>query len=146
MKNCFKCKENKPLSDFYKHKAMTDGHLNKCKDCTKRDTRRHRALRFDYYSKYDQKRYQEDGERRKKQNIHGRKWREKHPKAYKAQTAVSNAVRDGRLLKEPCLFCGAEKNIHAHHNDYSKPLDVVWLCAKCHHRMHAKFPGVHGHA
>lgn len=64
-----------------------------------------------------------------------RAWREAHPEAYKAQTAVNNAVRDGRLFKGKCEVCGWG-DVHAHHEDYAKPLDVTWLCPMHHHRLH----------
>lgn len=84
-------------------------------------------------------------ERKAKSREVSRQWRIDHPEAYKAQTAVNNAVRDGRLLKEPCAICGTEKHVHGHHRDYSRPLDVIWMCARCHHRVHATFPELGGH-
>jgi hypothetical protein len=67
------------------------------------------------------------------------------PLAYKAHYLVTAAIRDKRLFKQPCIFCGNNEKVHAHHRDYSKPLEVTWLCAKCHHRLHANFPEVSGH-
>ena len=55
------------------------------------------------------------------------------------------AIARGRLIKKPCECCGAgidskRKNgssaIHAHHDDYNKPLEVRWLCSSCHHKWH----------
>lgn len=53
----------------------------------------------------------------------------------RAHKVVGNAVKDGRLVKKPCECCGNEK-AEAHHDDYSKPLDVRWLCRTCHKKHH----------
>ena len=55
-KRCFKCLLDKPLSCFYKHPQMGDGHLNKCKECTKGDVKRHRAENLDRVRSYDRDR------------------------------------------------------------------------------------------
>ncbi len=136
MKTCFKCNEEKPLSEFYKHKQMGDGHLNKCKDCTKRDSAQHYRANREYYAEYERKRSQ-DPERKRKIVEYQRTGRAKNPERYKATNAVTNAIRDGRLEKEPCEICGKE-NAEAHHDDYSKPLDVRWLCRKHHLEHHGK--------
>ena len=144
MKSCKKCKATKDNSEFYACKRNKDGLFGSCKECIKLAVRENRKKRYDQYSEYERKRYQENEDRRKRLQNGAKIWRQKNPIAYKAQTKVGNALRDGKLEKEPCLFCGCEQ-VHAHHNDYQKPLDVVWLCPKCHQRMHANFPEHHGH-
>ncbi len=49
MKNkiCFKCSIEKPLDDFYKHPEMPDGHINKCKECNKKDCRENYAKKIE---------------------------------------------------------------------------------------------------
>lgn len=49
-----------------------------------------------------------------------------------ARAKVYRAIRSGELISQPCEVCGATKNIEAHHWDYSKPLDVQWLCREHH--------------
>jgi hypothetical protein len=134
-KKCFKCGAEKPLTEFYKHPRMADGHVNKCKKCNKADVRENRETKVEYYKEYDVKRYAEDPSVRLRISKVSKLWREKYPERYKAHTAVSNAVRAGKLTKNPCVVCGTLNNLHAHHEDYSKPLEVLWLCAE-HHRAH----------
>ena len=58
-----------------------------------------------------------------------------NPEKRKANLAVGNALRAGKLHKEPCAICGKIKS-QAHHEDYYKPLDVVWLCGRHHMELH----------
>lgn len=63
---------------------------------------------------------------------------ERHPEKIKAVQSVNNAIRDGRLVREPCVVCGATP-AQGHHPDYSKPLEVVWLCRKHHGEAHRRY-------
>lgn len=134
MKKCFKCNNEKPLSEFYRHAGMKDGHLNKCKLCTKKDVRLDRA-NSPNAREYDRKRWRENALRRKKMIDRAKEWRKKNSLGYKAHYSVSNAIRDGRLKRMPCEVCG-EKRVHAHHDDYSMPLNVRWLCPAHHQQLH----------
>lgn len=55
-KICFKCNKRKPLCDFYKHKQMGDGHLNKCKECARTDVRLNYSENVETKRAYDKKR------------------------------------------------------------------------------------------
>lgn len=138
VKVCFKCKIEKPLEAFYRHKMMADGHLNKCKECTKLDAIKHRDANIEKVREYDRQRARLE-HRKATNHATCRKYRAKERKRYKCMTAVGNAIRDGRLQKLPCFVCGADK-VEGHHPDYDAPLDVVWLCAVHHKEIHLKHP------
>jgi len=133
MKKCFKCGEVKDFSFFYKHKQMADGHLNKCKDCAKKDARKTRGDNLEYYREYDRKR----GNRQSADYV--RKYRSENPMKYAAHSIVNHRIRDGLMVKaENCESCGCSGLLHGHHDDYSKPLDVRWLCPACHRAWHSE--------
>ena len=128
-KKCFKCQLVQPLSEFYKHAQMGDGHVNKCKDCNKKDVRSNRKSKVEYYREYDRER----GSRQAVEYCGN--YRAKNPNKYKAHSMVNNAIRGKRLFKEPCEVCNKQET-HAHHDDYAKPLNVRWLCPPCHKSWH----------
>jgi hypothetical protein len=66
-----------------------------------------------------------------------RRAREKWPEHERARRKVAYAVKHGHLVKLPCERCGAAES-NGHHEDYSKPLVVIWLCRACHDAEHAK--------
>lgn len=130
-KTCFKCNKTLPLEAFYKHKQMGDGHLNKCKECTKKDVLIHREANIEKIRAYDRKR----GNRQSYSYV--KEYRAANDEKYKAHALVSWAVKTGKLIKLPCFVCGSEKT-EGHHPDYSSPIDVVWLCPACHKQAHAQ--------
>ena len=134
-KKCFKCGVEKPIEEFYKHPQMADGHLGKCKACTKNDVSTNYRENVEHYVQYEQKRSKT--QKRKLSALdYQRKRRQNHPDKYKARLAISNAIRDGKLKPQLCEICG--ETAEAHHDDYSKPFDVRWLCFKHHLEVHGK--------
>lgn len=67
------------------------------------------------------------------------KWNRANREAIRAHGIVAKAIRRGELRRRPCTICGAPAE--AHHEDYSQPLVVIWLCRFHHRRHHDKQPG-----
>lgn len=127
MKTCTKCGGG---SDFYRDKSTPDGLRYSCKACDKA-----RALKWRYEnhersmaSKVEWSQRPEVKVRRAEQQ---RASKRRHPERWAARAAVNQAIKKGTMVRQPCKECGTP-NAHAHHEDYAKPLEVEWLCVKCH--------------
>lgn len=64
-----------------------------------------------------------------------RRYRAAHPEIVRAHWTLHKAIKRGRVTRKPCESCGSERS-QAHHEDYSKPLEVKWVCKKCHEAEH----------
>lgn len=114
---------------------MADGYLNFCKDCVKSRVTNHRKENVESFREYDRERSKAPKRQAHLKQV-SKQNNERYPEKRKARTAVSNALRDGRLFKQPCQVCGNTKS-EAHHPDYSKPLEVEWLCKLHHEEVHS---------
>lgn len=150
MKTCFKCNRELPLTEFYPHPQMKDGHLNKCKECAKRDTAERvvsRSSDLDWLEsekarhREKARRYRASGRQKpqstEKKRETGRKHAAKYPERHLARKMVAHAVKAGLLKRQPCQECGSTDS-EAHHDDYSQPLAVLWLCPKHHAARHVE--------
>jgi hypothetical protein len=133
-KECFKCKTVWPLNEFYKNSGMADGHVNKCKTCNKKDVSQNRQKNIEKYREYDKKRSVLPHRIELKNKIN-RIWRAEDKKRTRAHSRVARAIVKGLLIQSPCERCNNPKSL-AHHEDYDKPLDVMWLCQPCHKQRH----------
>lgn len=152
MKVCKKCSVAKSLDQFYQKANMADGHLNACIECVKTYEKNRRLKIADHLQAYENARanlpHRMEARRQYAQTEAGKKahhkamqnYNKKYPLAYAAKIITGNALRDGRLIKgECCEACQATTKIEGHHDDYTKPLNVRWLCEACHkawHRQH----------
>jgi hypothetical protein len=115
-KCCSVCHLFKPKHDFVRDRTSRDGRHHRCLTCA----RKHHAER------------KENGALAA---MH-KKWRQRHPLAAAAHVKLRRAVRRGELERQPCTQCSSTQTIHGHHPDYSRPLEVVWLCQRCHTEIH----------
>lgn len=123
LKTCFKCGLEKLITDFYAHPAMTDGHLNKCKVCAREDARLNYKKNVEYYRIYDRK----------------RGFRAYDIQKIRARRAVRDALARGELVRGVCeIGVNCYGRIEAHHDDYTKPLNVHWVCKHHHAEIHTK--------
>ena len=139
---------------------------NKCLDCTHSEYKewaeknklhlqqRGKEWREENYLVVLKKNRNYGKEHSEERKAYMKKWREEHKKhifeysrsnpEYKnIKSKLHYHVRAGNIIKsDACEICGSKINIQAHHQDYSKPLSVNWLCKWCHERVHAAVESV----
>jgi len=106
LRKCRECDELKELELFYRHKDKPLGRDYVCKPCG---------------------RVYKSNKGFNSKKIYGEK--------ALAVRMVRSAIDSGKLIRQPCEICGDAKS-HGHHEDYSKPLDVIWLCPQHHMDVH----------
>jgi hypothetical protein len=145
MRTCTKCNQTLPETEFYL--TGTGALFGSCKECTKARVRANYRRNREHYREYERRRaslphrvdlreaYARTPEGRARGNWAKRRYVERNPVKQRAHYLCGNAIRDGRLRRQPCEVCGNE-SVQAHHDDYGKPLDVRWLCTTHHAEWH----------
>lgn len=110
-----------------------------CSKCKAADSRRYRAYRQVSQKDRDRFRawYSANKEHLKDRRISDAYHRVK----LLARSSLNNAVISGVVVRGCCEVCGASENVEGHHDDYTKPLDVRWLCREHHKEVHLKYKG-----
>jgi len=134
VKTCGRCKEIKPVGEFYRDRYRNDGLMNRCKAC---DSKHHSDSYMSDHEKRKQMKRDDYARNRLWYISYHKKYREKNLKASRARMLCALAIASGELKPQPCEECGKKLAINAHHDDYDKPLDVRWLCDKHHQSFHA---------
>ena len=147
MKSCVKCGELKAFELFPKHSKTLDGYNSWCKKCVNRASEIYKrknveANKARLRAKYARQMKRLHGEHYvigdPKNNVGGKPavlTPEQVKQRHNTRRVTRRAIKSGKLIRQPCIMCG-EIEVDAHHPDYSKPLDVVWVCKKHHHEIH----------
>lgn len=129
-KACQHCGACKPLDAFVKRSESPDGHGGHCKACeAARCRRRRQSPTFNPPNR--------SPESIARNRARAAEYRRERPREHHAWTAVRYAIKVGALMRPAtCERCNRGGTIQAHHEDYSRPRDVQWLCARCHRHVH----------
>ena len=152
-RTCSGCGKTLPATRefFHKKSASPDGCYPRCKPCSTEAGREWREANPEQAKEANRKwceanrerkaennrKWREENPERKAEN--NRKWRKANPEKIRAQTTVENALKANRLTKPTqCEDCGRGARLHGHHSDYTRPLEVNWLCPLCHSARHSE--------
>ena len=136
MKHCNTCKTDKEESEFHKRTASRDGLAAICKTCQRvyDKARANHAHRVEARAVYAQT---EEG--RLASNKAKAEYRKRNPEKTRAHNILARTIRAGHMTRpQACTKCGKKGKVDAHHDDYSKALDVRWLCSACHSQHHSR--------
>lgn len=137
MKDCTVCGQRKDLQEFYYCPSSRDQRYGKCKECWKAASHRNYVSNLEA-RRARQRQYQRTPEGKETSANSRKAYRKRYPEKRIAHALVNRAVLCGRLHKQPCEMCGSAVSVEAHHPDYSKPLDVRWLCRPCHQAIEGR--------
>jgi hypothetical protein len=146
MKTCIRCGIQQSVSEFWRDSSKPDGLRPYCKSC-EREHKQDKNYYKRYYDEHRDSIYAKNAAWHKKNKhyanettrlwhkIHGKENYRKNKLKIRARIKLCNAVKQGAVLKPSvCSQCGHSGYIEAHHTDYERPLDVIWLCKKCHNK------------
>lgn len=138
-KTCKCCKRSKPIGQFSRHRLSKDGHVHRCKACTAAAKEKPKG-RTPEQSQREREQAAEP-HRRVANRIAVQSWSERHPEAVAARRRLRQAVAKGHVTPAPCCQerdC-SERKLDAHHANYSRELEVLWLCRQHHRQIHSGF-------
>lgn len=132
-----------PLTAFGKNRAKADGLSDDCRECHRVAAAKRRAEFPELTREQTAK-----SASRPEAVLAKRKYMSEYQRRpdvkqrHKARNAVKDALLSGRMVRpqccEACESCPPPRDLHAHHADYSRPLDVRWLCRQCHAKVHSQ--------
>lgn len=131
-KKCPRCQKVKPLSDYYDNRSSPIGKSYWCKSCDREVSR----IRGRINDKKPERIAKTKAWLRSEKGKDSRKrYYIENKLKIRIRSLVVRLVRANKIIKLPCSVCGDVRSM-AHHPDYSKPLDVMWLCHKHHSEVH----------
>ena len=135
MKTCTCCGIEKPISEYNKHPNMADGHIGKCRDCRNKHAKQYRLDNREKINAY-QRQYRKTERGKELRAISDKKYQKAFPEKINAKQVIYTGIQRGKIKRLPCEVCGSSVDVHAHHSDYTKPRQIVWLCRQHHMEEH----------